>query len=501
MITFDRFARMNVRHALLGGVLAVLLTGVDGSSPLAAQAPRHNAHSERAEQRLIIARAQQGEAATRIYFEALQGALQSIQTEPENANGWYIAGQVYRSLNDYVAADSMFDRALALYPGFAEDIDYEREVGWAEEYNRGAEAYNAGDIEAAISHFENAGIIFDKYADHLMILGYLYLTGSRTEDAANAYLDAVAIFERGMPEVIAQDSAMAVKWEEDRTTAYLEAGRLLEYLDRAEESVELYQRLIAIDDSIIDAKVRLATALGDLGRADEAAAILESIGAQAGLDEEQQFNLGVGFYQAQRFDLAADAFAGAFTTNPSSRDAVYNLAQSLFMLGQQQLQALGSAAAEEAEARRAEVVDTYQRLLEAAQKARDLDPFNRDMLFLQTAAYQALAAQSSDQAQINEYNEALISVIEDHDAMPFEVTGVALSSGAVGLVVSGRVQNLTQEAGTQARLRFHLVGQGGTEVGSGIATVTLPAQGEMAEFSVEINTSGEVYGWRYESAE
>lgn len=497
MSTRDRSAHI-LRRLTLGCAFAAL--GVAGAaSPLAAQnPPRHNSQTQRAEQRLALARVQEGENAQRSYIEALQLALQGIQADENNANGWFIAGQAYRSLNDFVAADSMFDRALELYPGFAPDIEIEREIGWAEEYNRGAEAYNENRLEDAIRHFENAGIIYDKYPDHLMILGYLYVEFDRIEDAANAYLQAMEIFERGIPESVAEDPALAEDWYENRSTAFLEAGRILEYLGRPQEAAEAYRRLLALDENALDAKVRLATVLSGLGQAAEAEALLAEIGNQSALDEEQQFSLGVGFYQAERYDLAADAFAQAFAANPMSRDAGYNTAQSLFMLSQAQGQALLEAPPEEAAARTAELVATLERMRDVAERTRELDPYNRDLLFLLTRAYQGLAQNTDDVNLANEYTEKLVAIIDEHDAMPFEISGISVVTRGNDLTVSGRLENLKLDPGATAQLRFILVGRGGAEVGSSVVSVTAPAQGEAVEFSVDLSSTDEVLGWRYE---
>src|SRR5690606_26697634 len=54
-----------------------------------------------------------------------------------------------------------------------------------------------------------------------------------------------------------------------------------------------------------------------------------------GLSEDQLFQIGAGLFEAGRYDGAVDAFRKAVALNPFSRDAHFNLAQSLYQRAQE----------------------------------------------------------------------------------------------------------------------------------------------------------------------
>lgn len=499
MTAHREHSRSSRRHFVLPVQLAAILMLAAATPALALQGqpPRHNSYSERAEQRLALATLQTGEMAESSYKEALAAALESIMVDPNNANGWLIAGQASVGLRDYVAADTLLERAQQLYPGFADEVERAREVAWAGAYNRGVEAYNENRIEDAIAEFKEADRITRVYPDQLMVLGFLYQQLNRFEEAADAYFRAIEIYKRGMPANF--EPERQAEWLRDRETAFLEAGRLAELLGRPQDAIEAYRGLIEAVPDHLDGKIRLAALLAEQGDSEAATAIFDEVRGAGDLDENQLFTLGVGFFQANQFEFAADAFQRLSELNPESRDVGYNLAQSLLLLVRDVQNAMADATtAADSLARRQELYNVLERLAAATEHTRRLDPYNRDVLLLQTRAYQSLSQTAPDPEVAREWSEKLVDIIEIHESLPFEVANVAVAPSGSQLALTGQVQNLASTAGTTIQLRFTLVGQGGRVAGTGTVPVTLGDVGTATEFRLEIAADGDVNGWKYE---
>ena len=91
---------------------------------------------------------------------ALQQAQQGIAADSANPQHYYLAGQAYAGLGNYAAADSMYDIAQRRYPAYEPEIEPLREAAWAEAFNKGVNAYTAGNTDEAVKDWEQANLIF-----------------------------------------------------------------------------------------------------------------------------------------------------------------------------------------------------------------------------------------------------------------------------------------------------------------------------------------------------
>ncbi|NIY07894.1 MAG: tetratricopeptide repeat protein, partial [Gemmatimonadetes bacterium] len=103
-------------------------------------------------------------------------------------------------------------------------MESEREQGWVNAYNLGAEALNAGDMEAARRHFEGADALYQNRPEARLALGSLYMRQGDTQKAADAYRGALEILSGPPPEGLAEEQVDG--WKRDRQVAAFNAAQL-----------------------------------------------------------------------------------------------------------------------------------------------------------------------------------------------------------------------------------------------------------------------------------
>ncbi|UCC84101.1 MAG: hypothetical protein JSW46_03995 [Gemmatimonadota bacterium] len=88
--------------------------------------------------------------------EALELLEEGFESDPDNPVYYLIAGQAYVALKDYVAADSMWDRAVCMWEPYSNEVEGFRVVAWTNTFNQAQEAISQGDTAAAMVGFRNA---------------------------------------------------------------------------------------------------------------------------------------------------------------------------------------------------------------------------------------------------------------------------------------------------------------------------------------------------------
>jgi len=459
--------------------------------------PGDNEHTRSATVHLAQAATLTGADAETHYAAALQDALNSIQESPENPKGYLVAGQAAIGVGDWVQADSMFDRAEELYPPYAEQLVSEREAGWVTAYNEGAQVLNTGDLEEAIAFFEGADMLYEDRPEARMALGSLYTQMGRTEDAAQAYLGALEILSGPPPEGV--DEEQAAQWEEDRRVAAMNAAQLVAQTGDYARAAEMLDEFLASNAGNLDpatelqAKTARAGFLAQAGEAEEAEAIYGELVGRTDLSSADHFQIGIGFFNTGDYEDAADAFARSAEMNPYSRDALLNLVQSLYS------HALELEEQPASPERNQALVGTYDRILENAERVREFDPLNRNLLSFMLRSYRA-KAELAERAEAERLRQATQDLFRSYQQQTYEVSDITLAMRSGNQVqIRGMLTNLTGQAGEQVQLRFDILGHSGETLETTDVVVAAPAEGEQAEFSATVALpAGEFAGWRYE---
>ena len=434
--------------------------GGGGDGEVEGNPPRENSHTRSAELALTQATAL-GDPSR--FGNALEAASNAIAEEPTNPLGYYQAGRAQIGLEDYAAADTLFDAALELYPAYAEDVRIERENAWIVMFNQAIEPLNTGAHEDGVRMLEMAELIFPgRRPEALINLGVSYGNMGRNDDAIEAFARALAVIRAPQPETV--DSATYAGWAESEASVTFNRAQLLGQVERYDEAAAEYETYLESDPGNVSALSSLAAVMSQSGRPDSAQAIYDGLLSQSDLGPRESFNIGVGLYSAEVYDRAAEAFRAVAEVAPQNRDALYNWAQSLY----------------EAEA--------WEALLPVAQDLLELDPYNSN-------SHQILA-----RALINTGDEQeAVRILQEGENLAFTLEDTQLQPrSAGGGSVNGYLTNRSLEAGSTVSVRVHFISDDGIVAGFVDIRVTAPEPDTTEPFVADLATDERILGFYFE---
>lgn len=422
--------------------------------------PRENSHTRSAE--LALTQAMALGDPTR-FDAALEAASNAIAEEPTNPLGYFQAGRAQIGLEDYAAADTLFEAALELYPAYAEDVRVERENAWIVMFNNAIEPLNAGAQEEGVRMLEMAELVFPgRRPEALINLGVSYGNMGRPEDAIDAFARALAVIRGPRRETV--DSATHAGWLESEASVTFNRAQLLGQVERYDEAAAEYEAYLESNPDNVSALSSLAAVMSQSGRPDSAQAIYDQLLSQSDLGPRESFNIGVGLYSAEVYDRAAEAFQAVAEVAPQNRDALYNWAQSLY----------------EAE--------EWEALLPVAQDLLALDEYNSNSY--QILARALINADDEQEAvRILQLGEDLAFTLEDTQLQP-------RSSG--GGSVNGYLTNRSLEAGATVAIRVHFISDDGIVAGSADIRVTAPEPESAEPFAADLSSDESILGFYFE---
>jgi tetratricopeptide (TPR) repeat protein len=455
-------------------------------APAAAQAqkrPSNNMHTRSAD--VYLGQAQQARAATEkaeLYGKALAAALEGARVDAGNPKPWFQAGVAHFHLDDFVAADSMFSRALQIYPDYDEEIQPLRLNAWIALYNRGVQTLQQGDVAAAITALEQANQIYSRRPEAMVTLGSLYAEAGDFAKAETTYRRALEVV-RGPGRANLKPAELQA-WQEDELGVSLRLANMLIDQDRAADAEKVYRDLLQSQPDNLMARANLAVVLSRTGQVDAASAIYRELLARDDLGENTLFNIGVGLFRAEKYGESAEAFRRATTVNPQSHEALYNLSQALL--------ALTAASQGTPDAKR-----LNEELLETTARLHRIDPTNRTVFMMKAQAERSLGDIAGAGAA-DEWNRKVLATLEQHKALPFEVMDIAVTPVGDDVQVGGRVLNLTAAQDSPLRFRFSIIDAAGNELAGEDVSVNAPATTESARFNFRIPAPQGAAGWKYQ---
>lgn len=439
------------------------------------ESPVQNSNTREAEKQLGIALIQQGDASRAAYTAAAASAERAIAGDVRNPLGWKQAGQAYIGLKQYAKADSALDRAEELRPVYKLEIDPIREQAWIEIYREGAALLDANRYAEVVPVYEQANVIFDKRPEIMALLGQVHLQLGNTDPAITNLKNALAIIQSDR--INEMDSATAVQW---RATAEEIPPVLAQaYISgqRFQEAVGTIRPMLDEDPSNADYARTLASIYAQMNQMDSVRAVYQRMerAAAGNLTAYDYQVIGLGYYELEDYQSAANSLESALRIAPKDRDAAEWRARSLFYLVQDQ----GTAATRE----------TLQALADAAQLWIDLDPANA---VTYTMLAQALNQMSSGQ------DPKIAQSIQAAEALKVEVDNLQMRrERAGGATVVGDVTNKSGTAGSMVTIRFTFYGVGGAVLGTQDAQVRLGAANAAAPLDVKYESTSQVDGYTY----
>lgn len=459
-----------------------------------AQRPGNNVQIRSAELYLDrFARTQHPEDKKKFITEAMENAVAAVQKDPGNSKSWFTLGRVYAAQGDAIGADSAFDKAETMWPDYKKETSQERFRAYVETFNAGITAIQQNKPAEAVKALEAAQIVYDEKPTAALNLGNLYAKLNEADKAAGAYRKALEIMHRpNRPTLSEAEQKQWAQWEE---AAAFNLAQILATAGKDAEAATAYEEYLKRNPGNVVARSNLAVVYTRMGKKAEATKTYNELLA-LDLSDEDFFGVGVGLFRGEQYGPAADAFRKAVAKNSAFRDAYYNLAQAIYS----QVTALEDARAKAKPADQknidANLKPLYEELQTVTEKARALDPNNRNVLALLARAYRGMA-DVVPAAQANEWKNKTLKVMETHQALPYEVTEVAITNENGEARVSGNVVNLKGTPGQPVKLTFSFLGKDGSVLGTQDVTVTAPAVEDQVEFKAAFKTDKPLGGWSY----
>lgn len=395
------------------------------------------------------------------YEQALEAAQAGIAADSAHALSHLLAGQALIGLGRTEEADDHLTQAVALYGGYAQEVEAIREEAWIEAYNAGVDALEAGDAQTAQAHFEEGHEIYRERPEAMIQLGTMYVSSGDHDRAIEVFGLAEEVILANAAE---QDEETRAFWMENLEPVAFNRAQLLAQEGRLDEAEMAYRSFLERDPDNIGAISNLAVVLVNKGDNAGAEAIYADLMSRPGMTAEDFFVTGIGLFQVESFEQAARAFGEAHRLNPESRDALYNYAQTLYL------------------------DEDFESLIEIQDVLLEADAFNEN-------AYRLVAQshlQTGDQ-------QTAVQFLERMQALPFDLSETQLQPMAGGGArIRGMVTTLSGEPGSQFQIRFTFMDAEGTALGSTEVTGTLPAQEERVAIQGEWNGEGRVTSYRYE---
>lgn len=397
------------------------------------------------------------------FDRALQEAQQGVAADSTNPQHFFLLGQAHAGLGNFAAADSAWRRAEQIYPAYELEIEPARENAWADAFNAGVNAYNAGNAEEAAEAWRRANQIYSQRPEGFQNLAAIYTQASNYEQAIQAYRDALAAIE-SVPASRVLEEAEVAERQEAKSAIQENLAELLLFTDQYAAAEELFQAQLEEDPDNIALRAKLAAAIASQdGRQAEAQTIYNELLGRTDLDATTLMDIGVVLFQQEDFERAGQAFERVTQMRPNSRDAWYNRANALY-------------AAEE-----------WQALIPVGERLIELDPLNYDASLILARAYR-------DAGQ----NQDALEELQRMEATPIKLQKLETRQGAGRTTVRGEAIGNQAAAGSPVQLRFTFFGDDGTQLGTQNVTINAPAKDATAAFEVVFETETPALGYRYE---
>jgi tetratricopeptide (TPR) repeat protein len=419
--------------SLLGLGLALLV-------PVTASAQKDNKYTKEASKFIGLAMAKsEAEAKTPLYEQALTHLQEGMASKDSvNAKIWLLAGQTYVGLNRFQDADAAFDKAVALHPPYAEEVSGEREQGWIQAFNVGAELMGQGKLPEAITALESAQQIYAERPEGLMNLGALYSNQGELDKAEAAFQEARQ----------AITGPLAAKLADDQKAQWMKFDEM--------------------------ARINLAQLEGQRG---------------------------VNHFQAKAFVEAATAFRKARAANPYSRDFVFNLSQAIWAQAsavEEKLDSVPEANRAAAKKQAApELISLYLSLDSVASDVVAIDPTNELVYIIMARSHRMMGEYSFDPAKLAAAQAETVKLLEQREALPIELTEIMITGGDSVATVRGTVKNRTLATGASTAVKFTLLGIDGRVLGEQVINIPAPEKEQTSPFEGTVPANGEIAGWKY----
>jgi tetratricopeptide (TPR) repeat protein len=257
--------------------------------------------------------------------KAEQSLMKELAKNDQNAEAWFLLGQVRLELKKYKEMNEAYDRALALSNEHKTEIERNRLAIWAQMYNDGIAMYNKGrddkvNYDAAIESFSTALMLNPDTASTYYVTGLAYYAKGDLENALKN-LD-IALQKKPM---YADAARLEGKIYMERGTLKKqgkdEDGATADFARAAESFEKMYKAEPEDADNI----TYLIEAYEAANQQEKAMKLTKDAVASDPNNYVYRFAYGVFLLRSNEFADAVEQFKKALEIQPESDDATYNL--------------------------------------------------------------------------------------------------------------------------------------------------------------------------------
>lgn len=393
---------------------------------------------------------------------ALERALEGIEDEPGNPVHHFLAGMAHARLGAWEAADRRLSEAERIYPAYELEVEPVRRAAWADAFNRGAEAWTAGDREEAERLWRGAAALYRLQPEAHRNLAMLLVQDGRFDEAADVYRDLLGGLARA-PATRKLDPAEVERRRQELDETEARLSEVLLRADRHGEAETLLRRRLARSPGSARVRRELAEALVGQGRRREAAAIYDGLLSEPELSATDLHDLGVALFGADEPARAAEAFRRLTALRPDSREAWFNYANALFASG------------------------AWETLVSVGDRLLALDPLGESAALLVARAH----------LETGDEGSALRHVARV-DSVPVHLEGLVMRPAGGGTQLQGRLVGNVAEEGDTVRLRFAFFDDRG-EVATRTVPLLAPLPGKAAAFDLSVDVRADSYHYGLEA--
>ncbi len=234
---------------------------------------------------------------------------------------WYYLGRADLMLGDVRGADTALTKAAELAPACAADIKGYRQLAWNVLVTPSSDLLHRQQFDSAIATLRLANIISRDYPQGFYNIGAAF-TDTKQYDSAAYYFG-----------VAAEKADSDPKFASTRDDAIFNLASLDQELGRHADAIVQFKKYLASHPDAADAKRSLAISERAVGDTAGANALQQELASSGSLSSTELMTLGIQYYQQKKYTEAADAFQKVLAIEPGSHDALFDLANMYFALG------------------------------------------------------------------------------------------------------------------------------------------------------------------------
>ncbi len=251
------------------------------------------------------------------YEKAGEMLLLATEKEPLNSEPAYLlATEIYSRSKDWGKTAEYLSKSEAIDEKFAEKIKNARERYWVDNFNAGANGYNAM-IKAGADNIDEK--LYAKTIKSFQ--NCITLNPDKPETygtAAQVYLFK-GDFEKGKEFMV-----LAVEKNPKDIISLINLGNVYFKDKEYDKALDQLNRAMAVDPSNLNAIKQLAFIYDAKGEKDKAAeAYINAIGVDPE-NTDLHYNLGVLYFQQEKYEVAASEFIKVTELNPTEIDGLFN---------------------------------------------------------------------------------------------------------------------------------------------------------------------------------